>query len=300
MNTDESITNSTLEVCNSLNGTNGQKAVPNQRNEIMTTTVLADWTVAMDRQLAADEPATVAALAQVVLRKLPRHLATYQRLLAVAWRLQRWEEGEDWGRRLLRADPTNALAWRALAMAAEQRGERAQAHAIWQRAFEAAPYEPEIRAGLSRTTLHPADAPSTPVGELPTLVLNLACLATFYRRGFQWERAATTYRQLLQADARRIDFQIGLMATLWQQRSQQAAYQLAQHLTSQHPQLVMAWVALQSIGDENDRALAHAPLAAMDPDGEFVSLWFGLHYEVPPATLNVSAAEAEMLQMYVS
>jgi len=265
----------------------------------MTTTVLADWAVAMDSQLAADELTTVATLAQVVLRKLPRHLATYQRLLTVAWRLHRWEEGEDWGRRLLRADPTNALAWRALAMAAEQRGERAEAHAIWQRAFEAAPYEPGIRAGLSRTTLHPADAPSTPVGELPTLVLNLACLATVYRRGLQWERAATTYRQLLQADARRIDFQIGLMATLWQQRSHQAAYQLAQHLTSHHPQLLMAWVVLQALGDENDKALAHAPLAAMDPDGEFVGIWFGLHYELPPATLTVSTAEAALLERYV-
>jgi tetratricopeptide (TPR) repeat protein len=267
---------------------------------MMTTTVLADWAVAMEGQLAADDLTAVTALAQVLLRKVPRHLATYQRLLEVAWRLRRWSEGEDWGRRLLRADPTNALAWRALAMAAEQRGERAQAQAIWQRAFEAAPYEPEIRAGLSRTTLHPTDAPRTPVGELPTLVLNLACLATFYRRGLRWERAATTYRQLLHADARRIDFQIGLMAALWQQRSRQAAYQLAQHLTGHHPQLLIAWMALQALGDANDKALARAPIAAMDPDGEFTSSWFGLHYEAPPTTLSVSATEAALLRSYVS
>ncbi|MEZ4681670.1 MAG: hypothetical protein R2932_46405 [Caldilineaceae bacterium] len=174
----------------------------------MTTTVLADWAVAMEQRLAADDLEALVLLAQVVLRKLPRHLATYQRLLDAAWRLRRWEEGEEWGRRLLRADPGNALAWRALAMAAEQRGERAPAHATWQRAFEAAPYGVEIRAGLSRTTLHPAGAPVTPVGELPTLVLNLACLA--YSIGAGCTRAGNAdLSPALQADARRIDFRLG-------------------------------------------------------------------------------------------
>lgn len=265
----------------------------------MTVTVLADWAIAMETQLDNADYTTVATLAKVVLRKLPRHLATYQRLIEVAWQMRRWEEGEYWGRRLLQADPTSGTAWQALAMAAEQRGERAQAYAIWWRAFEAAPYHPDIRAGLSRTTLHPADAPNTPLGELPTLVLNLACLATLYRRGQQWEQAVRTYRQLLQADARRIDFQIGLMATLWQQQSHQQAYQLAQHLTRQQPQLLLPWIALQAIGDEDDHALARAPIAAMDPEGEYVSSWFGMHYEAPPVTLVVSAAEAAILAKFV-
>jgi hypothetical protein len=104
----------------------------------------------------------------------------------------------------------------------------------------------------------------------------------------------------LHADARRIDFQIGLMAALWQQRSRQAAYQLAQHLTGHQPQLLIAWMALQALGDANDKALAQAPIAAMDPDGEFTSSWFGMHYEIPPATLTVSATEAALLRSYVS
>ncbi|HRW03973.1 MAG TPA: hypothetical protein P5121_02690 [Caldilineaceae bacterium] len=266
----------------------------------MAATVLADWAVAMEKQLAVADLAAVTTLAKSILRRLPRHVATYRRLIEVAWELGRWEEGEYWGRRLLLADPTSALAWQALAMAAEQRGERAQAHAIWQRAFESAPYDPAIRAGLSRTTLHPTDAPSTPVGELPTLILNLACLATLYRRGQRWEQAVQSYRQLLQADARRIDFQLGLMTALWQQHARQSAYPLAQHLTRQHPHLLLAWVALQALGDENDQALAWAPIAAMDPDGEYVSQWFAIHYEAPPATLEVSAAEAAILQNYLA
>lgn len=268
------------------------------------SSVLADWHVAMEQQLQAENPTAVATLAQVVLRRLPRHVATYQRLLQAAWLLQRWEEGEEWAKRLLRADPGNALAWRALAMVAEQRGQRAHAHATWQRAFEAAPYEPTIRAGLSRTTLRPSEgrASGSPVafaGEEPAVMLNLACLATLYRRGQRWEQAAGAYQALLQAEPRRVDFQVGRLAALWQQRARQAAYRLARQLTEQHPHLLIAWVALRSLGDEFDRALARSPIDLLDPDGDFVSSWFGIHYDSQPVILEVSPAEAAVLQEYL-
>ncbi|MBK8046536.1 MAG: hypothetical protein IPK16_05030 [Anaerolineales bacterium] len=53
---------------------------------------------------------------------MPRHLATYQRLVRATWQLKRWQEGEDWSRRLLQADPGNAVAWRSLAFAVEYKG----------------------------------------------------------------------------------------------------------------------------------------------------------------------------------
>src|SRR5690606_23689334 len=110
--------------------------------------------------------------------------------------------------------------WRALARAAEQRGKRGQAHAMWRRAFEMSPYDAEIRAGLARTSLDDANA----------LTLDLACLAVIYLHGLRWEAAARTYRQLVKADARRIDFQICLMVALWQSRAVEEAYALAHHL----------------------------------------------------------------------
>jgi len=259
-------------------------------------TPLADWNVAIERYLQDENPRQAAALAQVVLRHLPRHLPTYQRLLRAAWLLKRWDEGADWGQRLLRADPGNALAWRALAMAAEQRNQRAQAHAIWQRAFEAAPYDPEIRSGLQRTSVRPTAENGQTSETIDVLLLNPACLATLYLRGFRWERAARLYRALIKADARRIDFQVGLLAALWQQRATQETYRLASHLVQSHPYLLIAWVALDEIGDENDKALARNPIETLDPDGDFVSDWFGLHYEGRPATLLVSEREAELLQ----
>lgn len=215
-----------------------------------------------------------AQIAQAILKVLPRHLATYERLLTIAWRLQRWDEGEDWGRRLLRADPGSAAAWRALAMAAEQRSQRAQAHAAWQRAFESEPYEPEIRAGLSRTMLRTA----THADDAAVLTLNLACLARLYLKGYRWERAAALYRQLIEVAPHRIDFQVARLAALWQQRAQQEAIQLSRTLSQQYPHLFLVWVVLEELGDVNDKALARNPLATMDPDGQYTSQWLGLPY----------------------
>src|SRR5688572_282269 len=112
--------------------------MPNQPNAPMMNqpkeemTPLADWNSGVDRALALGEIEEAARMAQVILHHFPRHLATYQRLLQIAWMGKRWEEGEDWARRLLQADPGNPWAWQALAAAAEQRGQRAQAQAMWQ------------------------------------------------------------------------------------------------------------------------------------------------------------------------
>jgi tetratricopeptide (TPR) repeat protein len=253
------------------------------------STSLADWHAAIEHALQVADGNRVGALAQVVLRRLPRHLATYQQLLHTTWLLRRWDEGEDWGRRLLRADPGNALAWRALAMAAEQRGQRGRANATWQRAFEGHPYEPEIRAGLSRTMLRATHENDD------GLTLNLACLARLYIRGYRWERAAVLYRQLVEADPRRIDFRLGLLASLWQLKARQEAYILARQLVQSQPYLLIAWAAIDALGDENDKALARNPIMTMDPGGEFVRSWFGLPQESRQVALFVSAKEAELL-----
>jgi tetratricopeptide (TPR) repeat protein len=247
----------------------------------------------MDRALARGEAEAAAQMAQVVLRRLPRHLATYQRLLLAAWALKRWEEGEDWARRLLQADPGNALAWRSLARAAEARGQRGQANAIWRRAFEMSPYDPEIRAGLARTSLDDPNA----------LALDQACLAVIYLRGLRWEAAARTYRLLVKADPRRIDFQLYLMAALWQSKAVDEAYVLAHHLVQSHSHLLLAWVVLDATGDENDQALARNPIETMDPDGDYVGTVLGASAlassQSREATVAVEENEAASLAAYL-
>lgn len=250
-----------------------------------TPTPLAVWNGAMEGCLQENRPEHVIRLAQVVLRQLPRHVPTYLRLMRALWDLRKWEESELWARRLLQIDPTNALAWRSLGRAAEQRNDRTQANLILRRAFECDPYEPEIRAGLRRTSL---------IGER-TLELNLACLATLYLRGQRWQQAADSYRTLLQADPRRVDFQSGLLLALWQGRDPQESHTIAQQLRRAYPHLLLAWAVLDATGDDNDRALAHQPLVSMDPDGDYLRSWFTLPIDLRPVQIMVSEEEQVLL-----
>jgi tetratricopeptide (TPR) repeat protein len=239
----------------------------------------------IDAHLAAGAAEQAAVLARLILVRLPRHLATYQRLLRAAWILKRAPEGEDWARRLLQADPGNAFAWRSLAYAVEQKGMRNAARAMWKRAFEADPYDPEIRSGLSRTSLEPA----------PALTLNTASLASLYIFGGRWAHAAGAYRALIQADNRRIDFQVNCAMALWQQNARQDAYRIARYLARNHPYLLMAWVVVNALGDVDDRALARNPIATMDPDGDFVRSKLGLPFAGAQVVLQLTPQEAEIV-----
>lgn len=250
-----------------------------------TVVELAQISRAMELRLGAGESEAAAALARVVLMRLPRHLATYARLIRAAWALKRWQEGEDWARRLLQADPGNAVAWRSLAYAVEQKGLLAPARGMWRRAFQCSPYDPEIRSGLLRTHL----------GENDRLRLDSAALGSIYLHAGRWGHAANVYRRLVKAEPKRLDFQVNWMAALWQQGVRQEAYQIARHLTSRSPHTLLAWVVLAALGDADDRALARNPIQSMDPDGEFVQGWLHIPWERPATPLRVTLAEAALL-----
>ncbi|HAJ35188.1 MAG TPA: hypothetical protein DCL15_05800 [Chloroflexi bacterium] len=257
--------------------------LPRSSGETMVE--LAQLSRAMELRLGAGEPEAAAALARVVLMRLPRHLATYERLIRAAWALKRWQEGEDWARRLLQADPGNAVAWRSLAYAVEQKGLLAPARGMWRRAFQCSPYDPEIRSGLLRTHL----------GANDRLQLDSAALGSIYLHAGRWGHAANVYRRLVKAEPKRLDFQVNWMAALWQQGVRQEAYQIARHLTSRSPHTLLAWVVLAALGDADDRALARNPIQSMDPDGEFVQAWLHIPWERPATPLRVTLAEAALL-----
>jgi len=233
------------------------------------STQLSDWQQAIRSTYQNGQPQEAAELANIVLHHWPMHLATYQQMLQITWELERWSEGADWARRILRSDPGNALAWRSLARAAEETQERAPASAIWQRAFEAQPYDSAVRTGLSRTTLDHADA----------LGLNLACLASVRLRSRCWRHASALYHHLVQSESRRSDFQVGYMVSLWQQGATEEAYRWARHLSTNNRHLIMPWFVLNETGDENDQALAQHPISIMDPDRTFLRNWLGLSWQ---------------------
>ncbi len=274
----------------------GNLGVENLPTGATTTTLLSEWRKLIDHHLEKSEFEEALVPTRLILRKMPRYLPMYERLLHAAWHLQLWDEGLSWAARLLRVDPGSAAAWRSLAIGFEERGNRPRARQIWKRAFEARPYDPAVRAGLSRTTLNSRDP----------LALNQTCLATLYLANKQWGRAEKELELLLAdrkaqsadsplAQSQIDDLGISLMIAQWQQGRHQHAYRLARRLLQQQRNLVFPWYVLNELGDVNDKALAHSPLQMMDPDGEYLYSRFGIQTSPKFVELEVTYTEVELL-----
>ena len=246
---------------------------------------LSVWGKAIDTALDEGEIQTAVDLAQLLLRKQPRHLATYERIIHLCWTARRWEEGREWGLRLLRGDPSNVLGWGILALSAEKRAEkrakragqtdRSTAHGLWDRALALDPYNAEVRAGWHRTA---KDGTTQPV-------LNQAALAFLQLRAKQWSTAQPLFNGLARLDSGQIVYQMGQLLCLWRTQESRAARLLAQELTAAHRGMLAGWLVLASVGDVNDQAIARGHVQSLDPDGEYATRWLGnasqrMDYEV--------------------
>jgi predicted Zn-dependent protease len=255
------------------------------------STDLSYWRASIDRLLAANRPDQALRLLPVISRLLPRYLPAYVQILHAFWILRRWREGKIWATHLLHADSTQELAWALLANAAEEEGKPSLAHRYWLLAFEQAPYSPAIRAGAVHTAL----------GQGTGFALNRPALATLYRQGRRWQKAARVYADLVAEHPTRPDFQQGWLESLWQTGQVERALPLARSLVRQDSNFILGWLVSTEIGDDDDRALAQAPLAALDADGAYVRARFGVQsVHTAPIPLTLSPEEVALLQEVVA
>lgn len=257
------------------------------RQESGVRTQLSHWNDIIDNRLGANRAEDALPLIRVLLKNLPRHLPTYFRFLQVVWLMRRWDEGRDWALRLLRADPGSELAWAVLARDAETQGQLSRAQRYWTLALENAPYNRPIRQGLSRTLLR----------QRRPLMLTRPALATLYRMGGRWHRAIRLYTELAEAEPHRLDFQCNLLEATWHCGLTHEALLRARDLVKRDACLLLGWVVSARIGDVNDQALAKAPLAALDPDGEYAITRFADKNAFAfPSELTVTPEDAALLK----
>lgn len=247
---------------------------------------LRDWCAAVDQRVEAGRLEEAVALLRVILVRLPRHLPSYERLLHLIWRMRRWDEGADWARRLLRADPCHELAWLVWARSVEEEGDLELARKLWRRALVYAPYSRTVRRGVLRTH----------VGVAHPLDLDHAALATLYRHGHHWSLAASLYERLAQVYPNRLDIRCGLLESLWRGDRLEEALDMARQLSRLRPDLYLSWLVMDRAGDADDRALAHAPLAAFDADREYAWARFEEPLPRPAHQIPVSPEELSLLE----
>ncbi len=257
---------------------------------------LAAWGEAIDNALDQGKADQATALAKLLLRKHARHLPTYERIIQICLTTRRWAEAREWGLRLLRGDPTNALGWVAVAIALEKRGESAPsrvladqevAHSAWGRAVDLDPYNPEIRAGWQRTVSDKSalDGPE----------LSQCTLAFLHLRAGRWQRALALFNALAKSDEAEPAYQVGRLLALWRTDEQGLARFLAQSLTDANRGLLIGWLVRAAVGDENDRALAQGYVESLDPDGDYATRWLGSAPRQEGYTVRLNQAEQKML-----
>jgi tetratricopeptide (TPR) repeat protein len=149
------------------------------------------------------------AIGQHILRHYPKHVEAY-RVLAKAT-LEQGEVGyaADLFKRVLSADPEDLEARVGLGII--YTGEEALEEALWQwdRAFELAPSNSDIRAQL-RQVRERLEGP-----EFPRIELTRGALGRLYAQGGLFQQAADEFRAVLNRDPEQVDMQVTLAETLW-------------------------------------------------------------------------------------
>lgn len=228
----------------------------------------------MRQRLAAGDFAGAAEIGRAILRRFPRHLATYRDLAWAALLGGQQAQAMDLLRRVLSADPEDGEAWAHLAQLLYDAGQRHESATYWAVAFDLRPWgvsEPrpvDVRAGLRRTN---PQRLSTPGGRIQVTSAGLGHLLA---RGRHWRRAVAQLRPLVASVPERQDLKLALAGALWQAGETRTAQGLARDVLQELPHALKAHLILAA-GSGPEAAAAQQQVAALDPLGEYAARWFG-------------------------
>jgi tetratricopeptide (TPR) repeat protein len=244
------------------------------------------------RLIRVSRPADARDVCMRILRTFPRHVATYALLGQALVRLGRRDEAANLFYRVLGADPESAEAHAGLAGIHERR--QALDEALWhyQRAYELAPGDVEVREGYRRAVgLRDGAAPER-------VTLTRAGLARTYLRGGLYARAVWELRLLLEDEPQRYDLRVALAEALWRSRAVEETATICQSLLATLPNCLKAGLLLGGcwLGTERDdmgRTLLQRA-QALDPDNAVAQALFGARSPLPPRAARLPAREDDL------
>jgi len=237
-------------------------------------------------------PADAKVICYRVLEAFPRYVAAYAVLGQAYVRLGDRDTGADIFGRVLGADPESVPAHQGLASIYERRGRLEQAYWHAERAFEMAPGDAEIRAGIAR--LRHGGAPETQ----PRVDLTRAALARVYMRGHLYSKAIWELGELLRDMPRRLDLRVALCEAQWRSGDVDGAASVTQGVLAELPNCLKACLILGRIwlegGRENEGRTLLQRAQALDPDNRVASSLFGSRSPLPPRVSRLPAREGDL------
>lgn len=183
-------------------------------------------------------------LARHVLTRYPRAVAAYRVMGRACVELGQWAEAADLFKRVLGVDPEDWEAYAGLGII--YRGQGAVEEAFWhlERAFELAPWEPELAAALLALR---GEREGREVRRLP---LTRSWLARTYLRGQLLRYAIRELEGLLREDPERMDLQAALAEALWRSGDRPEAARVSLSLRERLPNCLKANLILAQTWQE--------------------------------------------------
>ncbi len=168
--------------------------------------------------------------------------------------------------RVVQVNPEDARAWALLAESRRTRGEREEARALLQVAWECAPWQRTYAQRLAEWFAED--------GIEGQLFPSAACLASWYVVQGWWARASEECRAALERLGERWDVRQRLCLALWWQGARREAAGEAERILSVHPEmigaLVVAALSARERGDEGEARRHRELLWELDPVGEVI------------------------------
>ena len=229
-------------------------------------------------------------LARHVLREHPACVWAYRLLAEAALERGERRQAEDLFLRALSIDPEDYLSWFGLAMLAEGE-ERLEEATRWaQQAFDLEPGKPGIRELLARLQRRGGAIPER-------LDLSRAALARLLARGGLYEQAIQEYRAALEQSPKRADLLLGLAEALWRHGRRIEAAEVCQDILERLPNCLKAHLLLGEIwrraGREHEARALLARAQELDPLNAMAQELLGERSPLPPQDPVLPPLEVE-------
>ncbi len=218
-------------------------------------------------------------LARHILRQRPACVWAYRLLAEAALERGERRQAEELFLRALSIDPEDYLSWFGLAMLAEGE-ERLEEAVRWaQQAFDLEPGKPGIRELLVRLQRRRGATPER-------VELSRAALARLLARSGLYEQAIQEYRAALEQNPSRLDLLLGLAEALWRHGRRIEAAETCQEVLEHLPNCLKAHLLLGEIWQRAGREHEARPLLAraqeLDPLNAVAQDLLGERSPLPP------------------